>query len=90
MTQAPTLEDLRQRDLVILRRLRHGPLTEFELTSEIVEHSGYTREQAEENIGDWLVKLTDSGLIWSGRLYNDAQQYILAAALTNQGRELVG
>lgn len=89
MTQAPTLESLRQHDLVILRRLRHGPLTEFELSNEIAEHSGHTQQQAEDFIGGWLEKLTEAGLIWSGRLYNSNQQFILAAALTRQGRELV-
>ncbi|MFQ5490622.1 MAG: hypothetical protein ACE5GE_07865 [Phycisphaerae bacterium] len=90
VTQAPTLESLRQHDLVILRRLRQGPLTEFELTNEVAEHSGYSHEQAGSNIGEWLEKLTASGLVWSGRLHNSNGQYILAAALTRQGRELVG
>ena len=90
MTSASTIEDLRQHELVILRRLRTGPLTEFELSSEVSAHSGYTAEQAADLMGDWLEELKCRGLIWSGKLANDAGQYILAAALTRNGRALVG
>jgi hypothetical protein len=37
-----TLDTLAQHQLVILRRLRAGPLTEFELAREIAEHSAYS------------------------------------------------
>jgi hypothetical protein len=89
MTTAPTLEDLRQHELVILRRLRNGPLTEFELAFEVTAHSGYSAEQAAELMGDWLGDLQSRGLIWSGKLSNDSGQYIYAAALTRNGRTLV-
>lgn len=87
MTQ--TLSDLQQHQLVILRRLRGGPLTEFELTHEITAHSGYTEEQCGENIGHWLDALRLEGLVWAGELSNAHGTTILAAALTNKGRELV-
>ena len=90
MTGTPTLEELRQHELVILRRLRTGPLTEFELASEIAEHSGFSHQEAAERIGGWLEELQSSGFIWAGRLYNSNGQHIHAAALTRQGRELVG
>ncbi len=83
-----TLDTLQQHQLVILRRLRSGPLTEFELASEIAEHSGHTQEQAADQMDDWLNELRNEGLIWSGKLANSDGQTILAAALTNAGREL--
>lgn len=84
-----TLETLRQHELVILRRLRSGPLTEFELANEIAEHSGYTPEEAADSVAGWLEALRDSGLIWAGALQNADGQQLMAAALTRQGRELV-
>ena len=39
-------EKLRQHELIILRRLLHGPLTEFELAREVAESSSWTAEQA--------------------------------------------
>lgn len=84
------LESLRQHQLVILRRLRHTPLTEFELAREVSEHSGYTMEQCEDNMGSWLEELKEEGLIWTGSLSNAAGQEIMAAALTSTGAELVG
>jgi len=89
VTETLTIEELRQHELVILRRLRHGPLTEFELTSEIAANSGHSHEQAAERIGQWLEELQCSGLIWCGRLYNSDGQFIHAAALTRRGRELI-
>jgi hypothetical protein len=85
-----TTDALRQHQLVILRRLRKGPLTEFELSSEIAEHSGYTVEQCADSMSTWLGDLRDAGLIWAGTLANDTQQEMWAAALTRKGRELVG
>jgi len=85
-----TTDALRQHQLVILRRLRRGPLTEFELCSEIAEHSGYSVEQCTDNMATWLGNLRDAGLIWAGMLVNDTKQEMWAAALTRKGRELVG
>lgn len=85
-----TTDALRQYQLVILRRLRSGPLTEFELSSEIAEHSGYTVEQCADQMAAWLTDLRDAGLIWAGALVNDTKQTMWAAALTRKGRDLVG
>lgn len=85
-----TIDALRQHQLVILRRLITGPLTEFELASEVAEHSGYDVEQCADNMADWLEELRDEGLIWSGVLSNSDLQQILAAALTRRGMQLVG
>jgi hypothetical protein len=85
-----TLESLRQHQLVILRRLRNGPLTEFELSFEVAEHSGHGVDQASEKMSDWLDELRDEGLIWAGQLANANGQVIMAAALTRRGQELVG
>lgn len=84
------IESLRQPELVIVRRLRNGPLTEFELTREIVIHSGYEEADAAPRISKWLDDLQRKGLVWSGFLFNCSGQSILAAALTFRGRELVG
>jgi len=84
-----TIDALQQHQLVILRRLRKSPLTEFELAVEIAAHSGYTPDQCEENMTAWLAELRDEGLIWSGALTNEHGQSMLAAALTNRGKELV-
>ncbi len=83
-------ESLTQHQLVILRRLRKSPLTEFELVREVAEHSGYTMEQCEDNMRSWLEELKEVGLIWCGTLSNAAGQEIMAAALTSRGVELVG
>ena len=85
-----TIDSLRQHQLVVLRRLRGGPLTEFELVTEVVEHSGYTVDQAMENLVPWLEELRDEGLIWAGPLANAKGQAMWAAALTRRGQELVG
>lgn len=82
-------EDLRQHELIIVRRLRTGPLTEFELAREVAENSSWTAEASVENIGEWLESLKSQGLIWCGRLYNDREQHVLAAALTRRGQELI-
>ncbi len=84
-----TLNELRQHELVILRRLRAHPLTEFELASEVAEHSGYSADGAAERMESWLDALKEAGYIWTGRLYNEKGQFIRAAALTKAGRELV-
>jgi hypothetical protein len=85
-----TLQELRQYQLVILRRLRQGPLTEFELAREVAGSSGFSVEQSSDNMADWLEDLRLQGLIWSGSLSNADGQFLLAAALTKRGRELVG
>jgi hypothetical protein len=85
-----TTERLAQHQLVILRRLRAGPLTEFELAREVANNSGYTTERAADQMGDWLEGLRGEGLVWSGALTNADGQHLLAAALTRRGRELVG
>ena len=91
MAEAPslTIDDLRHHELIILRRLLAGPLTEFELAAEIAGHSGYTADQAAEKVAGWLDELRAAGFVWSGRLVNNTGQYIAAAALTKSGRELV-
>lgn len=90
MMMVNALETLAQHQLVILRRLRASPLTEFELAREIAEHSAYSLEQCADNMKDWLEQLRAEGSIWFGALTNASGQQILAAALTRQGRELVG
>jgi DNA-binding PadR family transcriptional regulator len=84
-----TLQTLRQYQLVILRRLRSGPLTEFELAREIADSSAYSVEQCAEHMQEWLDELRAEGLIWSGMLSNLDGRRLLAAALTRKGRELV-
>ncbi len=84
-----TIDSLRQHQLVILRRLREHPLTEFELAREVADHSGYTPETAEEKMADWLEELRLEGLIWSGSLTNANNQQMMAAALTKQGVDLI-
>jgi len=84
-----TVEALRQHQLVILRRLRGGPLTEFELVREVAEHSGHSYDQAADMMGDWLEELRLEGYVWAGALTNAADQKLIAAALTKAGRELV-
>lgn len=90
MTATITIEDLQQHQLVILRRLRASPLTEFDLASEVAEHSGWTDEQAADNMEAWLIELCNMGLVWVGTLCNNAKQNMVVAALTKKGRELVG
>lgn len=85
-----TINALAQHQLVVLRRLRDGPLTEFELAAEVAEHSGYTQEQCADNMAEWLDALRLEGLIWAGALSNADGQSMMAAALTRRGKELVG
>ena len=84
------IESLRQHQLVILRRLRQGPLTEFELIREVATHSGHSAEQCADLIPDWLEELRLEGLVWAGALTNAEGQRLMAAALTRRGKELVG
>ena len=84
-----TIESLAQHQLVILRRLRAGPLTEFELANEVAEHSGHNPEQCTDRMADWLETLRREGLVWAGTLQNADGQQIMAAALTKHGRDLV-
>lgn len=84
-----TIDALRQHQLVILRRLRGGPLTEFELIAELEEHTGFSHDQVTERLPGWLAELRDAGLLWCGVLSNANGQDMLAAALTRQGLELV-
>lgn len=84
-----TIESLAQHQLVILRRLRASPLTEFELAQEVSSHSGYSAEQCADRMADWLETLRREGLVWAGALLNADGQQIMAAALTKHGRELV-
>ncbi len=88
VTQA--FEVLRQHELIILRRLRTGPLTEFELAREVAENSSWTAELAFENIQTWLESLKSDGMVWAGKLYSSKGQYIYAAALTRRGQEILG
>ena len=85
-----TVNALAQHQLVILRRLRAGQLTEFELASEVAGNSGYSQEQCADNMGEWLDELRVEGLIWAGALSNANGQEMMAAALTARGKELVG
>lgn len=85
-----TVKALQQHQLVILRRLRKGPLTEFELAHEVAEHSGFSAVEAAEKMSGWLEALRGEGLVWAGALTNVEDQSIMAAALTKKGRELVG
>jgi len=82
-------EVLRQHELIILRRLRRGPLTEFELAREVAENSNWSSQEAFGHIKEWLDGLQKEGLVWAGKLYNDHGQHIYAAALTRRGQELV-
>ena len=84
-----TLDALRQHQLIILRRLRASPLTEFELVREVAEHSGHSYDEAADLMSEWLDELRDEGLVWAGTLSNASEQKIVAAALTKRGRELV-
>lgn len=83
------LDELCQPELVVVRRLSDGPLTEFELAQEVASSSSYTPEQATERVSFWLQGLREKGLIWAGTLLNKRGQAIMAAALTSRGRELV-
>ncbi len=83
------LDELCQPELVVVRRLSDGPLTEFELAQEVALSSSYTPEQATERVSFWLQGLREKGLIWAGTLLNKRGQAIMAAALTSRGRELV-
>lgn len=84
-----TIKSLAQHQLVIMRRLRASPLTEFELSREIAAHSGHSVEEAADKMAEWLGVLRNEGLIWAGVLTNANGQELMAAALTKQGRELV-
>lgn len=85
-----TVKALSQHQLIILRRLRKGPLTEFELTHEVAEHSGFTAVESADRMTTWLEELRGEGLVWAGALSNLDGQSMWAAALTKRGRELVG
>lgn len=85
-----TIKLLAQHQLVILRRLRAGPLTEFELAREVAGNSGHSVERAAEQMAKWLETLRAEGLVWAGVLTNAEGQRLMAAALTKQGRELLG
>lgn len=84
-----SLETLCPAELIVVRRLREGPLTEFELANEVAESSGYTPDQAEAKVPTWLEDLRQKGLIWAGELSNRRGQTLIAAALTKRGLELV-
>jgi hypothetical protein len=83
-----TLQDARQHQLVILRRLLKGPLTEFELSTEIAAHSGFSNDEAGARVREWLDELREEGLVWAGALTNQNGQELYAAALTRRGREI--
>jgi hypothetical protein len=82
-------EVLRQHELIILRRLRKGPLTEFELARDVAENSNWSAEESFTHVKEWIDHLQSEGLVWAGKLYNDEGQHIYAAALTRRGQELV-
>ncbi len=85
-----TIESLSNPALIVVRRLRSGPLTEFELASEVACHSSYSPEQAADQLASWVQELFDQGLIWSGVLSNRRGQHMVAVALSNLGKRLVG
>lgn len=88
MTAITTIDDLQQHQLVILRRLRNSPLTEFDLSAEVADSSGWDRENAAERISQWLDELAANGWIeiqTAGRSYT-----YKVATLADAGRELVG
>lgn len=89
MSATVNIATLRQHELVILRRLRDSPLTEFEIVAEIAAASAYSADQAARHIAEWLDDLHQRGLVWLGRLLNRRGQEVLAAALTSQGRDVV-
>ena len=89
ITRTKTLESLRQHQLVIVRRLLRGPLTEFELAHEVAEASAYTEDEASDRMAEWLEELRAEGLVWAGRMFNVVGQEISVAALTTGGRKLV-
>ena len=72
MVDIDTIESLQQHQLVILRRLRNGPLTEFELATEVADHSGHSYEEASDKMADWLDELRTAGMVWFGTLSNSA------------------
>lgn len=82
-----TMSDCRQHQLVILRRLAKGPLTEFELATEVARHSGFSDDEAAARVREWLLELREEGLVWAGSLSNQNGQEIFAGALTRRGRE---
>ena len=84
-----TLDSLRQHQLVIVRRLRRGPLTEFELAHEVADASAYSEDEASERMAGWLDDLRADGLVWAGKMSNAAGQEIAVAALTRFGRKVV-
>jgi len=84
-----TLDALCQPELIVVRRLRAGPLTEFELAEEVAVNSSYTPEQAADCVARWLDELREKGLVWAGSLFNKRGQTIMAAALTSRGRALL-
>lgn len=83
-----TIDDLRQHQLVILRRLRNGPLTEFDLSAEVANSSGWDREKAAERISQWLDELAANG--WVAIQIGGENHTYKVATLTDAGRELVG
>ena len=85
-----TIESLSNPALVVVRQLRSGPLTAFELASAVASHSSYSPEQATDRLASGLQELFEQGLIWAGVLCNRRGQYMVAAALTNLGKRFVG
>lgn len=80
---------MRHHQLTILQQLVRGPLTEFELAQAVSQATGFETEVAADMIPQWLDELRTEGLVWSGKLFNTDNQSIVAAALTNRGRDLV-
>jgi len=78
-----TLDVLGQDELVVVGRLRCGPLTEFEPAHEMAESSSCTPEQAADRVGGWLNEWREKGLIWDdGRRVS----HVCAARLPNLAR----
>ena len=84
------MDSLSNPAVVVLRRLRGGPLTEFEMARAVSESFRYSSDQAADQLIFWLQELFDMGLVWYGVLSNACGQNMLTAALTKLGKELAG
>ena len=56
-----TLDALCHPELVVVRRLSRGPLTEFEHAHDVAVNSSYTPEQAAGRVTNWLNDLQEKG-----------------------------
>lgn len=80
---------LGQHEVVILRRLASGPLTEFELSREVAEASGFSESEAASRMSEWVIVLKNKGMLFAGSLTDMKGTSMIVAALTSEGRKLV-